>query len=122
MTAIVIAAYQRRLQEMAARLNEEVATLQAEALQTPAATAGGSAADQADPGALAGDEEVALALIGPEMHTLADVNAALDRIAQGVYGRCEACRRAISRERLDAVPHARHCIRCARQYEEGTAG
>jgi DnaK suppressor protein len=44
---------------------------------------------------------------------LADIDDALDRIAQGRYGRCEDCGQPISTARLAARPAARTCISCA---------
>jgi RNA polymerase-binding transcription factor DksA len=41
------------------------------------------------------------------------VEAALERIEAGTFGSCEECGRAISPERLDAVPYAPLCIECA---------
>jgi len=43
---------------------------------------------------------------------LAETDAALDRIAQGRFGRCEECGGAIGRQRLLALPAARFCIEC----------
>ena len=43
---------------------------------------------------------------------LAETQAALARIEQGTYGRCEACAGAIGRQRLLALPTARYCIAC----------
>jgi RNA polymerase-binding transcription factor DksA len=44
---------------------------------------------------------------------LAEVDAAVARVAAGTYGTCEGCGRAIGAERLEARPTARTCIRCA---------
>lgn len=44
---------------------------------------------------------------------LAEVEAALDRIAEGRYGVCERCGQAIEVDRLLAVPWTRLCQRCA---------
>ncbi len=41
------------------------------------------------------------------------IQAALGRIADGTFGECVACGEPISKERLNAVPHAAHCKRCA---------
>ena len=38
--------------------------------------------------------------------------AALERIADGTFGRCETCGGAIGRQRLLALPAARFCIHC----------
>ncbi|MEU9592665.1 TraR/DksA C4-type zinc finger protein [Streptomyces sp. NPDC048193] len=50
---------------------------------------------------------------------LADVEAALDRMAEGRYGSCHLCRRPIARERLVIVPQARYCARCQQVREAG---
>jgi RNA polymerase-binding transcription factor len=44
---------------------------------------------------------------------LDDVRRALVKLAEGSYGTCDACGRAIPRERLDAIPWAVLCIACA---------
>jgi RNA polymerase-binding transcription factor DksA len=41
------------------------------------------------------------------------IQAALGRIADGTFGECVACGEPISEERLNAVPHAARCKRCA---------
>jgi len=48
-------------------------------------------------------------LDGRERETLGEIDAALRRIKDGTYGRCEQCRAPISRARLQAVPTARFC-------------
>lgn len=45
---------------------------------------------------------------------LADVDAALERLEEGRYGRCERCGGPIAAGRLEARPTARLCIACAR--------
>lgn len=44
---------------------------------------------------------------------LSEVEAALERLKEGTYGVCIMCRQPISRERLDALPHAATCASCA---------
>lgn len=45
---------------------------------------------------------------------LAQIEAAVRRIEQGVYGLCERCGQAINPERLQALPYATTCLSCAR--------
>ncbi len=45
---------------------------------------------------------------------LAQIEAAVRRIEQGVYGLCERCGQAIHPERLEALPYATTCLGCAR--------
>lgn len=44
---------------------------------------------------------------------LNEVEAALARLDAGTYGICESCGEPIDADRLEAVPTARTCIRCA---------
>ena len=41
------------------------------------------------------------------------IRAALDRIKDGTFGYCVNCGREIAEARLDLVPHAARCARCA---------
>ncbi|MEM9011469.1 MAG: TraR/DksA C4-type zinc finger protein [Pseudomonadota bacterium] len=41
------------------------------------------------------------------------IKEALRRIEHGEYGACRECGDEISAARLDAVPHATHCRKCA---------
>ncbi len=50
-------------------------------------------------------------------HLLDEVEAALRRIEDGTFGRCEACGRPIAPERLEAVPYARLCLEDKRAQE-----
>jgi DnaK suppressor protein len=52
--------------------------------------------------------------------TIEQVEAALERMERGGYGRCERCQRDISPERLDALPFTRYCKDCASQQELST--
>lgn len=44
---------------------------------------------------------------------LVEIDAALERITKGQYGRCESCGGAIGSQRLNALPETRFCIGCA---------
>src|SRR3954471_7118814 len=50
---------------------------------------------------------------------LADVEAALDRIATGHYGRCHRCRGAVEVQRLRICPQCVYCGECHRLRESG---
>jgi RNA polymerase-binding transcription factor DksA len=41
------------------------------------------------------------------------VQAALDRAASGHYGECTRCGEAVEPARLEAMPQAENCVRCA---------
>jgi RNA polymerase-binding protein DksA len=44
--------------------------------------------------------------------TLEQVEAALQRLEDGIYGRCRQCGQDISPERLAVIPYAKYCIEC----------
>ena len=53
-----------------------------------------------------------------ERSILDDIDAALQRINEGTFGKCTACGAAISEERLKAIPYTPLCVRCARMAAE----
>jgi RNA polymerase-binding transcription factor DksA len=57
-----------------------------------------------------------------ERQALAEIEAALDRIAGGQYGRCEQCHRPMSAGLLAAQPEARFCSACSRHSAHPVAG
>ena len=64
------------------------------------------------------DQELTLTLLGSDEEILDQIEAALQRIEDGSYDRCEECGEAIPKNRLDAIPYAADCVRCASQQEE----
>lgn len=42
-------------------------------------------------------------------HRLSEVDAALERVDHGSFGRCETCGARIAKERLEVLPTARSC-------------
>lgn len=44
---------------------------------------------------------------------LEQIDRALARVNAGSYGRCEGCGEPIAPERLEVLPAASHCVRCA---------
>jgi len=50
---------------------------------------------------------------------LDQINAALERVGRGTFGKCETCGTAISAQRLDALPYAAQCAHCAKTAEPG---
>ena len=50
--------------------------------------------------------------------TLVQIEAALERIEDGDYGLCEECGTRIPKMRLNALPYAAMCVKCASHLEE----
>lgn len=62
--------------------------------------------------------DVNITLAENEGAILENVEAALERIEKGTFGRCEACKREIPAQRLDAIPYTPICADCARRREQ----
>jgi RNA polymerase-binding transcription factor DksA len=73
--------------------------------------------DEHDPegATLAFERQHLAALAGAARADLAEIQAALDRLADGSYGTCQGCGARISAQRLAARPAARTCVGCARR-------
>jgi RNA polymerase-binding transcription factor DksA len=54
--------------------------------------------------------ETGRSLLARVRSNLDDVDAALTRLDEGTYGRCEACGASIGADRLSAFPAARYCL------------
>lgn len=52
---------------------------------------------------------------------LEDIDEALRSVDDGAYGLCVTCGEQISKDRLEAVPHARLCVKCQAEAE-GSSG
>lgn len=62
---------------------------------------------------IAWERQQIAALLEEATTTLAHIEAAEQRLADGHYGICTTCGREIAAERLEALPAAPTCIRCA---------
>jgi RNA polymerase-binding protein DksA len=52
------------------------------------------------------------AVVDNDQRLLEQVQAALDRLDAGTYGKCVRCGRDINPKRLEALPYATLCIEC----------
>lgn len=72
----------------------------------------------ADQGTDTMDREMAFMMASKSGRFLYHIDQALQRIKDGTYGLCQSCGKPISAARLEAVPHARLCIKCKSAEEE----
>lgn len=75
----------------------------------------GAIDDEHDPegATVAFERQHIAALLTEARRQLVQIDAALARLAEGSYGRCERCGQPIGAARLAARPLASTCIRCA---------
>jgi len=65
-------------------------------------------------------QEFSLELLERDEETFERIDAALEKLEAGSFGRCETCEEWIAHARLSAVPYAENCIACQRKLETGT--
>ena len=71
----------------------------------------------ADTATVTYDRELDYTLEENSEHVLAEIDEALQRIEDGIYGTCTNCGKEIPAERLEARPWATLCIECQRHRE-----
>lgn len=117
-----IQAFQKRLQAKMNHLGREQSRLRDEAFQGSGGEASGGISNVpvhlADLGSHEAEEDLTLGLLENAEFLMKEIQEALTRIDEGTFGMCESCRKGISKERLEAVPYARHCVTCAEKAEQ----
>jgi RNA polymerase-binding transcription factor DksA len=109
--------FRRQLEALKDRLRPEVSAITDQTL-APAGGQGTSDLSNApfhlgDTGTEEYLHDLNATLLVNEEYLANEVQAALRRFDEGTFGRCETCGRAIAEARLQALPYARFCIKCA---------
>jgi DnaK suppressor protein len=109
------------LTEERLRLQTSLVRLYTEAVQNTPEQVGDATVRThlADLGTDTFEQSADLGLAEQISRTIADIDRALDRIGDGTYGRCQGCGKAISIERLEAIPSAARCAQCQMAVERG---
>ena len=113
--------YRSSLLTLRARLKGDLDQMTDEALNRGNGDGSGNLSNvplhMADVGTENYDQEFTLGLIENEQETLEQVMEALARVDAGTYGTCQECGNPVAKPRLQALPHTRYCIECARKVE-----
>jgi RNA polymerase-binding transcription factor DksA len=114
--------YRKRLLDLRRRLLGEVTDVADEALRPTGGDPSGNLSDvPVHPADLSADdfeEETSLGLLENEEVILEETEAALKRIDEGRFGRCQQCGREIPKERLRAIPYTAYCVQCAKRLQD----
>jgi RNA polymerase-binding transcription factor DksA len=100
------------LLKMRDRLTGQISTLSDDSLKYKD---DGSSEDRTDDF----DREFALNLVSSEHDAIFEIDGALRRLEEGVYGLCDACGCAVEKARVHALPFARMCMKCQSEAEKG---
>ena len=118
MTNTDLTPYRERLLALRARLQGDMTQMEDNALNKDHGKTTSMPNDMAELGSANFDQELTLSVLGSENDTLDQIEAAIQRIEDGSYGQCETCGLKLTKSRLDAIPYAVKCVRCASQREE----
>jgi RNA polymerase-binding transcription factor DksA/uncharacterized protein (DUF302 family) len=86
-----------------------------------AAERGGNVPDSGELAAEAVERDVAIAAIDRDVTEIEAIDAALERLDVGTYGRCTDCNTLIAPNRLAQHPEAFRCVACQQRHEQGAA-
>ena len=121
MTKTELTEYRQRLLALGQRIQRDFSGIAGEALRGTGGEPSGNLSNApyhiADLGSDTFEHEVAVGLLENQAQILEQIAAALDRIEQGTYGRCQECRQPIPAARLQAVPYTPYCIACAARVQ-----
>lgn len=112
--------YKEKLQAIRARLRGDVTAMAEVALRKSGIEGSDSNAmpiHMAELGSDNFEQEFTLGLMEAEGDTLDLIEAALERIGGGQYGKCIQCEGQIAKARLNAIPYTPVCIKCAERQE-----
>ena len=113
--------YKKKLTEKKTRILGDVRQLESEVLNTSQKDAAGDltgySTHEADAGTDSADRDVMLDIASSEQRLLKNIQHAMKRIDDGLYGYCELCNVRISDARLDAKPESIVCIDCKKKYD-----
>lgn len=113
--------YKDRLLALRARLRGDVNQLADAALKKSRSEATGDLSTMpihmADIGTDNFEQEFTLSLMENDGDALEQIEAALERIEESTFGLCEECGAKIPKARLNAIPYAALCIKCASTNE-----
>ncbi|MDP6442859.1 MAG: TraR/DksA C4-type zinc finger protein [Pirellulaceae bacterium] len=109
--------YKELLIQIRARLRGDVSALASAALRKTRSESSGDLSSMpihmADVGSDNFEQEFTLGLMENDEETLQAIEAALERIEDGVYGSCVECERTVPKTRLNAIPFTPYCVKCA---------
>ncbi|MCA9196514.1 MAG: TraR/DksA C4-type zinc finger protein [Planctomycetales bacterium] len=112
--------YKERLLMLRARLRGDVSAMEQNSLRKNRSEMGEMSTvplHMADVGSDNFEQEFTLSLMQNDGATLSKIEAALERIEDGVYGSCEECGAAIPKTRLNAIPYTPYCVKCATELQ-----
>lgn len=108
--------YKDRLLSLREKVTGQIASLKGDSLQRA------DDVNSEEDGTDAFERQFALTLASNEQDALFEIDEALRRIEEGLYGVCLQCYKLIEVPRLKALPFVKMCVRCQSELEKGRRG
>ena len=110
--------FKEMLLALRARLRGDVSAMADAAISGDGGSASsGTSNHMADAGTDTFEQDNTILLMNNEGETLTQIEGALERIENGVYGSCVECNGKIPKMRLKIMPYTPFCVKCASERE-----
>lgn len=109
--------YRKTLIQKRSDLIAEIAGLEQEALRTSSGSLSHTPSHMAEQGSDTAEQSLSLDLAATERKLIREIDDAVKRVDDGVFGLCELTGRPIPVDRLDELPWTRYSIDAARELE-----
>jgi len=114
--------FEQRLLKIKTLLREGMGHLEDNSLKKSGRDASGDLSNLpihlADTGSDTFEQDFSLGLLEGEDIELKEIDEALERIENKIYGICEECSNPIAENRLKVIPYARLCVKCQESVEK----
>jgi len=110
--------FKEMLLALRARLRGDVSAMADAAISGVSGSASSSTSNHmADAGTDTFEQDNTILLMNNEGETLTQIEGALERIENGVYGSCVECNGKVPKMRLKIMPYTPFCVKCASERE-----
>jgi DnaK suppressor protein len=110
---IELSSVRLKLEQMRKRLIEELEQSKDNGNREKEQQRAGSFYEREEAASATADLERWIAVESQKRNSLAEIEHALRKIDAGTYGICDNCGQPIDPARLEALPHAIHCMTCS---------
>lgn len=116
---IELSSVRLKLEQLRKRLIEELEQAKADGNREKEQQRAGSFHEREEAASATADLERWIAVESQKRNNLAEIEHALQKMDAGTYGICDNCGQPIDPARLEALPHAAHCMNCSTILKNG---
>jgi len=114
--------YKEKLLKLREEIFDEIKQISENVLMKSQAEASGDISSHtfhiADAASDTFERDFSIGLASNEMEIVRQIDLALRKIEDAIYGICDVCSKPIPKRRLDALPYVRNCMKCQEKIEK----